>query len=82
MYHCIKSALIWSYSGTYFRTFGLNTERYGVSPSEPVGQSSSLIGHALREKYPNKEFFLVRVLLYSDQKKHRIWTLFTQTIAN
>ena len=40
---------------------------------------------ALREKCPNTEFFLVRILLYSvriqenaDQKKLRIWTLFTQ----
>ena len=39
----------------------------------------------LREKYPNREFFLVRIFLYSDwiqekmdQKKLRIWTLFTQ----
>ena len=50
---------------------------------------------SLREKCPNKEFFLVRIFLYSDwilrkspfsvqiqenteQKKLRIWTLFTQ----
>ena len=33
---------------------------------------------ALREKFPNTEFFLVRIFLYSDQKKLRIWTLFTQ----
>ena len=32
----------------------------------------------LREKCPNKEFFLVCIFLYSDQKKLRIWTLFTQ----
>ena len=34
----------------------------------------------LREKCqcPNTEFFLVRIFLYSDQKKPRIWTLFTQ----
>ena len=39
----------------------------------------------LREKYPNTKFFLVRIFLYSvriqgntDQKKLRIWTLFTQ----
>ena len=39
-----------------------------------------------REKCPNMEFFLVRIFLYSvriirentDQKKIRIWTLFTQ----
>ena len=26
------------------------------------------------------DFFLVRILLHSDQKKLRIWTLFTQTM--
>ena len=48
---------------------------------------SSFILHyiPLREKCPNKEFFLVRIFPYSvrlrentDQKKPRIWTLFTQ----
>ena len=40
---------------------------------------------SLREKYPITEFFLVRIFSYSDwirentdQKKLRIWTLFTQ----
>ena len=33
---------------------------------------------SLREKCPNTEFFMVRIFLYSDQKKLRIWTLFTQ----
>ena len=28
--HCVKSARTWSYSGPYFSTFGLNTERYGM----------------------------------------------------
>ena len=39
----------------------------------------------LREKCPNTKLFLVRIFLYSvriqgntDQKKLRIWTLFTQ----
>ena len=43
------------------------------------------IALALREKCPNREFFLVRIFLYSvlmqenaDQKKLPIWTLFTQ----
>ena len=31
LYHCVKSVHIRSYSGPYFPTFGLNTERYGVS---------------------------------------------------
>ena len=29
----------------------------------------------LREKGPNTEFFLVRIFLYSEQKKLHIWTL-------
>ena len=28
--HCIKGVRIWSYSGPYFPTFGLNTDRHGV----------------------------------------------------
>ena len=27
----VKSVRIWSYSGPYFPTFGLNTERYSIS---------------------------------------------------
>ena len=41
----------------------------------------------MREKWPNTEFFLIRIFLYSvrilgnmDQKKLRIWTLFMQWI--
>ena len=30
-----------------------------------------------REKYPNTEFFLARIFLHSDQKKHRIWAHFS-----
>ena len=42
----------------------------------------------LREKCPNAESFLVRIFLKSvrirenkDQKKRRIWTLFTQCLS-
>ena len=28
--YCVKSVRIWSYSGPYFPTFELNTERYGI----------------------------------------------------
>ena len=28
--HCVKSVLIWGFSGPYFPAFGLNTERYCV----------------------------------------------------
>ena len=37
---------------------------------------------SLREKCSNTEFFLVRTFPYSDQKKLRIWTLFTQCADN
>ena len=30
-YYCVKSVRIWSYPGPYSPTFGLYTERYGVS---------------------------------------------------
>ena len=33
---------------------------------------------SLREKCPNAEFFLVPIFPYLDQRKLRIWTLFTQ----
>ena len=29
----VKSVRIWSFSGSYFPVFGLNTVRYGVSPN-------------------------------------------------
>ena len=29
-HHCMKSVLIWSYSGPYFAAFGLNMERYSI----------------------------------------------------
>ena len=32
--HCAKSVRIRSYSGSYFPSFGLNTERYGVIQSK------------------------------------------------
>ena len=31
--HCVKSVCIRSFSGPYFPTFGLNTERYGCGVS-------------------------------------------------
>ena len=36
------------------------------------------IRHALREKCPNTELFLVRIQERTDQEKLRIWKLFTQ----
>ena len=108
--HCVKSVSIRSFSGPYFPTFGLNTERYShvslhiqskcwkvltrktpnkdkntfhVVESIPVSimwirlifwitrnstkNNPSLIQYQLlREKCPNMELSLVRILLYSD----------------
>ena len=40
--------------------------------------TKSSLKHALHEKCPNTEFFLVCIFLYLDQKKLCTWTLFTQ----
>ena len=37
---------------------------------------------AVREKCPNKEFFLLRIFPYSDQKKLCIWTFFTECVLS
>ena len=47
-------------------------------PSSCQTRNSRVPRKSLREKCPNTEFFLVRIFLYSDQKRLRIWTLFTQ----
>ena len=39
---------------------------------------NNLMNPALCEKYPNMEFFLVRMRENMDQKKLRIWIFFTQ----
>ena len=50
--HCMKSGHIRTYSGPYFPSFGLNTERYGVSlpirMRENTHQNNSEYGHFLR----------------------------------
>ena len=47
---------------------------------------AALLKRSIREKCPNMEFFLVRFFLVriqekTDQKKLRIWTIFTQWVA-
>ena len=49
-----------------------------VSDEFLVISQSAVMKITLREKSVYTEFFLVRVFLYSNQKKLRIWTLFTQ----
>ena len=57
-FHCVKCVLIQSYSGQYFSSFGLNTERYenvelrSISPNsvqmqENTDQNNSEYGHLL-----------------------------------
>ena len=52
-YHCVKSVRIRSYSGPYFPTFGLNTDRYSVSVRmrENMDQNNSEYEHFLRSVY-------------------------------
>ena len=55
---CVKSVRIWSFSGPYFPTFGLNTERrgtqyspYSVRMRENMDQKNSGYGHFPRSEY-------------------------------
>ena len=43
-----ESVRIWSFSGSYFPAFGLNTEKYGVSLREDTDQKNSESGHFSR----------------------------------
>ena len=43
-----------------------------------VSKCPDIIWVSLRDKCPNTVFFLVRMRENTDQKKFRIWTLFTQ----
>ena len=57
--HCEKSVRIWSYSGPHFVAFGLNTEKYSISPysvrmRENTGQNNSEYGHFLRSTISRK----------------------------
>ena len=49
---CVKSALIRIFSGLYFLTFGLNTERYAVSVC-----IQSKCGKIRTRKIPNMDSF-------------------------
>ena len=63
---CVKSVRIRSYSGPHFSAFGLNTERYSVSPriqSECEKMRSRIT--------PNTDTFYA-VVTYTDYKKLRI----------
>ena len=50
--HCVKSVRIRSFSGPYFPTFGLNTEKYGVSI-----RTQSKCGKIRTRKTPNTDTF-------------------------
>ena len=54
--HCIKSVRIWGYSGPHFPAFGLNKERYRISPYsfqmwKNADQNNSEYGHFSRSAY-------------------------------
>ena len=56
--HCLKGIRIWSYSGPYFPTFGLNMETYFVSQysvrmRENTDQNNSEYGHFFCSELPN-----------------------------
>ena len=62
-----------------------------MEKADPVGRQNNdnNMCLSLSEKCPNKEFFLVRIFLYSlqilknrDQEKLRIWTFFTQCLSS
>ena len=44
----MKNVCIRSFSGPYFPTFGINTERYSVKMRENKDQNNSQYGHFLR----------------------------------
>ena len=61
--HCVKSVLIRSFSGLYFPTFGLHTERYSVSL-----RIQSECGKIRTTKTPNIDnFHAVRFMIVSPQ---------------
>ena len=45
--NCVKRVRILSFSGPYFPTFGLNTEKYGVRMRENTDQKNSEHAHFL-----------------------------------
>ena len=51
-FHCVKSVRIRSFSGQYFPAFGMNTERYGVSP-----HIQSKCGKIQTRQTPNTDTF-------------------------
>ena len=57
---------------------GNNQRKYITSRANSEQNLSVLEKYALHEKCPNTEFFFSHIFLYSDKKKLRIWTLFTQ----
>ena len=54
--HCVKGVRLRSYSGPHFPAFGLNMERYSISPysvrmRENADQNHSEYGHSSRSAY-------------------------------
>ena len=53
--HCVKSARIWSYTGLYFPSFGLNISPYSVRMRGNTDQNNSEYGHFLRSEKKKKK---------------------------
>ena len=77
----MKSIQIWVFSGPYFPAFGLNTERYGVSPRiqsecrKILTRKNSVFGHS-RSVYSSKHQFCKYRMGYIWEKllvKHLNW---------
>ena len=88
-YHCVKSVRIRSYSGLHFPTFGLNTERYGVSfrIQSECGKIQTRINQCttLWERvdavgcYISHKTLRYAVILFSGKDKHQLqncWSIY------
>ena len=62
--YCVKSVYIRSYSGLYFPSFGLNTERYSVRMRENTYQNNSEYGQFLRSVFFTNDTASVILTVY------------------
>ena len=76
--HCVKNVRIWSFSGSYFPTFWLDTERYGVSLRiqsewrENTDQKNSEYEHFSRSDGGDK-FYTKKILLLTTEQLKLHW---------
>ena len=80
-FHCMKSGPIRSFSGPYFPTFGLDTERYGVKSvwmRENSEQKKSEYGHFSCSVSSGSEPVSIWVLLWDIHTKSRVLVTITK----